>query len=59
MATLEVGTTVTLKNSVEILTTENTYLKTTYKTTSHRAGREEREQESVTIRKKVQLICYF
>ena len=67
MATLEAGTTLkvattrqrhTVKNSVEIRTCENTHLKTTFETTSHPAGRDERERESPTIHKKEQLICY-
>ena len=67
MATLEAETTLkaatnrhchTEKNSVEIRTHKNTYLKTTFETISHPAGREERERESATTRKKEQLICY-
>ena len=66
MATLETGTTlkrpvtstVTLKNSVEILTRKNTYLKNTSEATGRLTGREEWEHESATIRKKAQLICY-
>jgi len=43
---------------VEILTRKKTYLENTYETTSHLAGREDSECESVTICKKAQLICY-
>ena len=64
MATLEAGTTlsgpltstVTLKNSVEIFTRKNTYLKNTSEATGHPAGRE--ECESAIIRKKAQLTHY-
>jgi len=41
---------------VEKLTRKKTYLKNAYETTSHLAEREERERESVTIRKKAQLL---
>ena len=62
MATLEMGTTlkwpltstVTLKNSMEILTRKNTYLKNTSEATGCLAGREEWERESATIHKKAQ-----
>ena len=57
MATLEMGTTlkqpltstVTLRNSVEILTRKTTYLKNTSETTGRLTGREEWERESATI----------
>ena len=66
MATLETGTTlkqpltstVTLKNSVEILTRKTTYMKNTSEATGRLTGREEWERESATIRKKAQLIRY-
>ena len=66
MATLETGTTlkqpptstVTLKNSVEILTRKTTYLRNTSETTGRLTGREEWERESATIRRKAQLIRY-
>ena len=66
MATLETGTTLkrpltstgTLKNSVEILTRKNTYLKNTSETTGRLTGREEWERVSAKIRKKAQLIRY-
>ena len=49
---------VTLKNSVEILTRKNTYLKNTSEATGRPTGREEWERESATIHKKAQLIHY-
>ena len=52
MATLEAGThsgTVTLKNSVEILTPENTYLKLAKKEHLNRYDQQVRKQCSITL----------